>query len=987
MFSGLDHSFTVATLIALLPCLLSWRSGAQLAQSLDDPVLPERFMAHQRRNGMLLAAAFVASAMVEPRALPWNGPLLFSTVVAAGYPTRRAIYGETWSFTAYLSFFHRLTIGVVGVWIVLAAIPPVAAMAGRFDWIAGAAVAGLVIAWERHSSRVLRYLLRCQPLEAGPLLARCRQLATKCPPPVPVFLRVDLHGGFVANALALPSLRGNAILFTDTLLARLDEDEIVAICGHELAHFEYYEAARLRRISRTTAAMAVAGATTTPVSRLLGLDSIWTYLLWFGALVAVMAFRVRGKQRQETVCDARAVELTGNPEPLVSGLTKLYAAARLPRRIATPQDRAASHPSLSRRIRDIRRAAGIQPRPLGESVTIYSSDGSSVVSFAEADLSWQQDAGVSEVIDYAHLHELRLDVGQRHGPHLVAVSDRHRSWEMRVSAADVPRLQAVLDRVDGRLGDALAPRGLSPVFSRCLVAVLSLLALSVSQLTVAVVVLLASLRPARPLIGGAGAAAFAAALLVVRDGRLAGGLAAFVLGVTGAVLMALAIVNRHQESRSARLPVAALSVLAALLLGSILLAGLDPIRLHQSARATPALPVLLVSIASALAWTRQRGTRFAAAAMALLAVSTAVLSSQAFLDAFGRDPFLVDTPAITPETVDATSVDRFPLPEATARVLLSPTGRFVAAQMDLEGEDNRSVMFHVGRLGDPLTAIAADLVRFVDDDTVLVGEDDEEGTTLRQIRLNSTHDVLWRQRIPRLRGAALGLSRDGRWHLEGWQDEDTIVRAEGIVGVATFVERRWTVAGARNAWINAMTTAGAQPLVVETRYDGGLLRHLPAQVWMLGLLVHGGTERSRYWLAGDKAAPPLGESRFGAHCPSGAADGALLCSVYDGARTRLIRLDARDGSISAIGSLEGRFIGEDPAADGWLTGWQDSTAVAIDVVNRRALRVPRSEGIAGGLSVSNGRLAAIVFDGNGATLRVYRLSEPAGQLVRSPLLR
>ena len=57
MFSGLDHSFTFATLIALLPCLLSWWSGTQLAQRVDDPVLPERFMAHQRRNGMLLAAA------------------------------------------------------------------------------------------------------------------------------------------------------------------------------------------------------------------------------------------------------------------------------------------------------------------------------------------------------------------------------------------------------------------------------------------------------------------------------------------------------------------------------------------------------------------------------------------------------------------------------------------------------------------------------------------------------------------------------------------------------------------------------------------------------------------------------------------------------------------------------------------------------------------------------------------------------------------
>ena len=132
----------------------------------------------------------------------------------------------------------------------------------------------------------------------------------------------DLHGGAVANALALPSLRGNAVLFTDTLLERLDEDEIVAICGHELAHFEYYDRARLRRISRATAAIAVAGATMTPPRACSVSTASGPTCCWFGALLAVMVFRVRDKQRQETVCDARAVELTGNPEPLVSGLTK-----------------------------------------------------------------------------------------------------------------------------------------------------------------------------------------------------------------------------------------------------------------------------------------------------------------------------------------------------------------------------------------------------------------------------------------------------------------------------------------------------------------------------------------------------------------------------------------------------------------------------------------------------------------------------------------
>ena len=226
-----------------------------------------------------------------------------------------------------------------------------------------------------------------------------------------------------------------------------------------------------------------------------------------------------------------------------------------------------------------------------------------------------------------------------------------------------------------------------------------------------------------------------------------------------------------------------------------MLAGLDPIRLHQSARGTSALPVAARGNRVGAGVDRTAPTRVAAAAIGLLAASTAVLSSQAFLDSFGSDPFLVETPAMSLETVDATPVDRFPLPESTCAGPALAGRPLHRGANGLEGEDDRSVTFQVGRLGDALQAIAADTVRFVDDDTVLVGEDDHEGTTLRQIRLNSTHDVLWRQRIPRLRGAALGLSRDGRWHLEGWQDEDTIVRAEGIVGATEF--RRAALAGCR----------------------------------------------------------------------------------------------------------------------------------------------------------------------------------------------
>jgi len=55
--------------------------------------------------------------------------------------------------------------------------------------------------------------------------------------------------------------------------------------------------------------------------------------------------------------------------------------------------------------------------------------------------------------------------------------------------------------------------------------------------------------------------------------------------------------------------------------------------------------------------------------------------------------------------------------------------------------------------------------------------------------------------------------------------------------------------------------------------------------------------------------------------------------------------------------------------------------VAVDLVNRRVLRLPRSEGV-GALSVSGSRLAAVVASGasgDRSALRVYRIPAPAGE--------
>jgi hypothetical protein len=116
--------------IALLPAILSWWSGRRLAKRADDPALPERLHASRRVHGMILVVSIAALATLATDSLLWSLPLLFIGVMAAGYPLRRVLHGETWSLAAYLSFFGRLAFVWLGFWTALATLPAVAALGG-----------------------------------------------------------------------------------------------------------------------------------------------------------------------------------------------------------------------------------------------------------------------------------------------------------------------------------------------------------------------------------------------------------------------------------------------------------------------------------------------------------------------------------------------------------------------------------------------------------------------------------------------------------------------------------------------------------------------------------------------------------------------------------------------------------------------------------------------------------------------------------------
>ena len=192
---------------------------------------------------------------------------------------------------------------------------------------------------------------------------------------MPRFERVDLQGGAVANALALPSLGTSGVLFSEPLLDRLEPDETVAICAHELAHLEYSQFFASPAVQVVDLCLIAFGTAVMPLAYLAGLSSyLFPMLLWSLTLLGASLWRARDRQRNETASDLRAVELGGDAEALVRGLTRLYTMARVPRRLDAQHEQRATHPSLARRIRDIRAAAGTTSASLAASASFTGTE-------------------------------------------------------------------------------------------------------------------------------------------------------------------------------------------------------------------------------------------------------------------------------------------------------------------------------------------------------------------------------------------------------------------------------------------------------------------------------------------------------------------------------------------------------------------------------------------------------------------------------------
>ena len=468
MFEGYPGATVGGFVLALLPAALRWWWGRALARAADDPLIAERLAAHQSRCGAVAGACAALLFLGLPSTTPVTTPLLLVAYAAGGFPLRKALYGETWSLAGYLTFLGRLIVAVFGFWILLALLPWAGLRAPGRDRIgarAAALLAAGVTSYIRPCARMLRTSYRGRPL-----LERCNGRRGQG--------RHSSRRVFecVRHARRRPGERARA-----------------AVTARRIGPLHRYAAvpAQHRRNRRHLRARTGASAGTTTARACAGCSSLNYVLIalaaaaaplslwWFpahaayvgtiifpAAMFIALMMRGRHRQRNETASDLRAVELTGNPESLVSGLTALHTIGRVPRRWDSRANRAATHPSLARRLRDIRAASGLAAPAPTTTRTFAAASGGTLVSFDPGRLTWTEQGGTTHLLNYDALSELRLHASPTGGISLVAVERQGRRWQMTPRTVDQQELQATLDSVDGRLTHETPARVFSAVVTR-----------------------------------------------------------------------------------------------------------------------------------------------------------------------------------------------------------------------------------------------------------------------------------------------------------------------------------------------------------------------------------------------------------------------------------------------------------------------------------------------------------------------------------------
>jgi Zn-dependent protease with chaperone function len=452
----------------LVPGVFAWWSGRRLLSRRDDPALAERLLARAQHTQRITLLSSVA--------LPFaTGPYFWLAMLAlltglwiGDYPARRVLLDERWTLGTYLGWQLSFHVAWLGFWLTLLLAPMAIAAAGAWHWPVAATLALVLGVWATRYADVFVWLVRARGRLMRP---EWQPIVDRSHAARPRLFEMPVPGGRFVNAFAFPSPSAPSVLFTDPALELLSTREQAAIFAHEVAHLEHRDRRRCHLAAAVAGALAGVGT--------LGVALVLEYLpagpfipLW--SLVLIFAFLLktaRGKAH-ETASDLRALELCEDPEALVSGLTKLSIAGRMPRRWSAELEHGASHPSLARRLHAIRRVAAIPVMPFDDTLVVATERAGALIVLDRDGVSWveardprQRDPEILRAtarsrwsVPYDELVELRVRAFLGGGASLVARDKSGASRAARIAPGDIAALQRKLDAIEHRLAhDTVTP--------------------------------------------------------------------------------------------------------------------------------------------------------------------------------------------------------------------------------------------------------------------------------------------------------------------------------------------------------------------------------------------------------------------------------------------------------------------------------------------------------------------------------------------------
>ena len=456
-----------------------------------------------------------------------------------------------------------------------------------------------------------------------------------------------------------------------------------------------------------------------------------------------------------------------------------------------------------------------------------------------------------------------------------------------------------------------------------------------------------------------------------------------VLAVIALTLASLGAVWIFMATRTSTLPpdrrdtlaFAGLGACAALAGLAIFFTGSDALGLHQNAVAMSGGVAMIAAFSGALLFTPGRFTRPLAALPAMIAIAGMVAGTGTFLDRFGRDPFLGQSAPFERQIVSGQPAAEFTVPFAVSELRVSPRGERIALATHDYEKGRAGMAFHVGKPGGPFSPIAADDVAFVDDERLLATRSRMGSIEIQELSADAPATPVWSSEIRNVYATQLLVHpNSSHWTIVGIDDEQQVVRVDGEIGKAGSRETRWPVARP-GVYPTAIVGAGSEVLVVETDYDFALGEGDVFSPWLWLRVFQGANPGVRWWRTGKDHSAKVGSSRLGTTCSiAGAPENHVLCSAFDGRRTRFILIDGESGELTPVGWLPGRFLNFNRGAGEWVSGYCGSTVTLVNARRRQTLQFGSDE-YRGGLQSTAATDSVVVGawgQATSTTIRVFR---------------